>query len=61
MIKEWLERRIAHCEKRIAQYPEKLQMEKDSCHGGWGKGYWEGKLEAYQDMLDLISEKQVNV
>ncbi len=61
MIRGWLERRITQCEKKVAQYPEKLQIEKDSCHDGWGKGYWEGQQEAYQSILDLVSKKQVDI
>ena len=53
-LNEYLKSRIAHCTRRISAYPEKLDMENDSCHGGWAKGYWEGKLAALEDIYDLV-------
>lgn len=34
-LNNYLQSRIAHCAKRISVCPKKLDMEKDSCHGGW--------------------------
>lgn len=39
-LNNYLQSRIAHCVKRLSVCPEKLDMEKDSCHGGWSK--WKG-------------------
>ena len=35
----------------------KLDMEKDSCHGGWAKGYWEGRLSALEDIYGLLAQR----
>ena len=32
-------------------------MEKDSCHGGWAKGYWDGRMSALEDIYDLLSQR----
>ena len=32
-------------------------MEKDSCHGGWAKGYWEGRMSALEDIYDLLTQR----
>ena len=56
-LNEYLRTRIAHCNKRISTYPEKLDMEKDSCHGGWAKGYWEGRMSALEDIYDLLAQR----
>lgn len=53
-LNEYLESRIANCTRRISAYSEKLNMENDSCHGDWVKGYWEGKLAALEDIYDLV-------
>ena len=55
-LNNYLQSRIAHCAKRISVYPEKLDMEKDSCHGGWDKGYWEGRMSALEDIHDFLTE-----
>ena len=55
-LNEYLKSRIAHCARRINAYPEKLSMEKDSCHGGWAKGYWEGRMSAFEDIYDLLAQ-----
>ena len=56
-VNEYLKSRIAHCARRINAYPEKLSMEKDSCHGGWAKGYWEGRMSALEDIYDLLAQR----
>ena len=56
-LNEHLKSRIAHCARCISAYPEKLSMEKDSCHGGWAKGYWEGRLSTLEDIYDLLTQR----
>lgn len=50
----YLKSRIFQYVRRINAYPEKLDMQKDSCHGGWAKGYWEGRMSALEDIHDLL-------
>ena len=56
-LNEYLKSRIDHCARRISAYPEKLNMEKDSCHGGWAKGYQEGRMSALEDIYDLLAQR----
>ena len=55
-LNNYLQSRIAHCAKRISACPQKLDMEKDSCHGGWSKGYWEGRMSALEDIRDFLTQ-----
>lgn len=57
---KWINRRIEHCHRHIETYPEKLNPEKDSCYGGWSKGYWEGRLEALEEIKDMLEEDSEN-
>ena len=56
-LNDYLKSRIAHCARRISTYPEKLSLEKDSCHGGWAKGYWDGRMSALEDIYDLLAKR----
>ena len=56
-LEKYLKSKIAHCNRRISTYPDKLDMEKDSCHGGWAKGYWEGRMSALEDIYELLSQR----
>ena len=58
-LNKYLKSRIAHCTRRISACPKKLNMEKDSCHGGWVKGYWEGRMSALEDIQDLLETIQM--
>jgi hypothetical protein len=44
-LKKFVERRIEHVEKRLAT---------DEQHRLYKTGYWEGKLSAYENVLDQI-------
>lgn len=56
---KYLKRRIERIKKRIDAYNE-LNGNRDTqsmtFHGGWSVGYWEGRLSAYEDMLDDLDE-----
>lgn len=59
-LSNYIQSRIAHCAKRISVCPKNLDMEKDSCHGGWSKGYWEGRMSALEDIYDFLMEGKNN-
>src|SRR5690625_634962 len=53
--RKYLEGRISHASKRVQQFREsrgESPAETHTYYGGWDLGYWEGKLSAYEDMLD---------
>jgi hypothetical protein len=60
-VKENLLKKITHAKKRVKSYKEshgEKPSETHTYHGGWDLGYWEGKLSAYQAILDEIIESE---
>jgi hypothetical protein len=49
-----IKRRKAHTLKRIESYKESGG---DNYHAGWSLGYWEGRLSAFDDVLDEIDNE----
>ena len=59
MEKKELERKIRHAKNRVNNYKElhgDNPIKTHTYHGGWSRGYWEGKLSTYEDMLDEMNE-----
>ena len=54
-INEWVNNRIKHCETRLKSYQEELNFEKDTCYKGYGKGYWQGKLDAFEAIKEKLT------
>ena len=57
-MEDFVRSRMRHCANRISQYGENFDMTKDSVHKGWSKGYWEGRLSAFEDILDNLNSKE---
>lgn len=58
-MKDFLVRRIAHVSRRVVSIKESHGESPNETHnyfGGHSLGYWEGKLSAYQNILDEIEE-----
>lgn len=59
-MKGFLLKRISHAEKRVLSIKESHgdnPTETHNYYGGHSLGYWEGKLSAYQNILDEIEEQ----
>ena len=54
-IKKFLDRKIRRSEAEIEKYKE-YNSKDHTFHGGWSKGYAEGRLSALQDIEDMIEE-----
>jgi hypothetical protein len=60
-LKKFLERRTIHAEKRINLIHERHGKNPSETHTYWGGqtlGYWQGKLSAYELVLDELDERK---
>jgi len=58
-LKDCIQRRLEHTEKREQEYKRyygELNTEKDTCHGGYARGMWAGRGDAYDNVLGYIDE-----
>ncbi len=51
-----LKRRIKRVKKTIENF-EDYSSDTHTFHGGWHKGYYEGKRSVLEDILDMIEEE----
>ena len=58
-IKKFLDRKIRRSEAEVEKYKE-YNSKDHTFHGGWSKGYAEGRLSALQDIEDMIDEGLLN-
>lgn len=54
ITKEWLLRRIEHCEKHLSNYGEEMNLTQ---YGYKSWGYWEGKRSSYEAVLSKLEEE----
>jgi hypothetical protein len=60
-LKNFLAKRITFASKRVDAIREShgdYPTETHNYSGGHSLGYWEGKLSAYENVLDLIEEME---
>ncbi|MGX1195869.1 hypothetical protein [Metabacillus sp. SLBN-84] len=55
------ENKLGHSRRRAKQTNEKHEGIKDNGgviteHGGWDRGYWEGRVAVLEDLLDDLNE-----
>lgn len=45
-------------QRKSEYYEQKYQGKEDkhTFHGGWNLGYWEGRVTAFEECLDLLEE-----
>lgn len=55
-----IESKIRHCKKHLEEFDLPFNTENYTCHGGWSKGFWEGRLSVLEDLLDDFLEKESN-
>jgi len=54
-----LNRKIQRSESEVEKYKE-YNSKDHTFHGGWSKGYADGRLSALQDIEDMIEEGLLN-
>lgn len=57
-MKDYLERKLRHAQKRLEYYEDNKEIL--SNHGWWSKGYFEGKISAIEGMLDELEEESTH-
>lgn len=53
MLKEYIERSLKLVKRRAEPYKDATEHT-HTFHGGWSKGYWEGKIAALESVLDEL-------
>lgn len=60
-IKNYIERRIKNCQRHIDDFNEKYDISDENIvtnvlnyHGGYRYGYWDGRCEAFKEILDEL-------
>ena len=57
-----IESKIRHCKDHLQKFTKPFNEENYTLHGGWSKGYWDGRLSILEDLLDdLYEEKEKGV
>ncbi|MGX1266767.1 uncharacterized protein (DUF342 family) [Rossellomorea marisflavi] len=54
-------RRLKHAQNRLARTNKRQSVIKENNgklteHGGWDRGYWEGKIASLEDSMDDLNE-----
>lgn len=56
-IEKILERNERKAERYSCEY--KGKEEQHTFHGGWNLGYWEGRVSAIEDVLDILEDRGI--
>ena len=58
-VNRYLSRRVQRSQDQVKRYAE-YNSKEHTFHGGWSKGYAEGRLSASQDIQDMIEDGLLN-
>lgn len=59
-IKNYIEKRIKNCQRHIDNFVQKYNLNDEKVvntlnyHGGYHHGYWDGRCEAFKEILDEL-------